>query len=80
MKQGTIKTNWIRMRSSLLNHPKVIIMVNHLANDDDFMRFMCDDVTVTLVTESLQTSNVSVTDIVNRNALRYVTVAALLSL
>lgn len=75
-----VKTNWIKMRSSLLNHPKVIIMVNHLATDDDFLNFVCDNVTVTLVTESLQQRNVTVTDIVTRSALRYITVAGLLAL
>lgn len=75
-----IKTNWIKMRSSLLTHPKVISMVNYLSTDDAFLHFVCDEVAISACTESISVRNVFVTDIVTRSALRYVTVSGLLAL
>lgn len=76
-----IKTNWIKMRSSLLTHPKVISMVNYLSSDESFLRFVCDDLAISTCSENLSYGyNIRVTDLVTRSALRYVTVSGLLAL
>lgn len=74
--------DWIKMRSSLLTHPKVISMVNVLEKNERFMFTILnqDALYHYCVRPSVTDSNVNVTDLVTRHALRYVTVSALLSL
>lgn len=72
--------DWIKMRAALLNHPKVIGMVNYLETKPEFFNFICQDGITGGDLGGYDPDPKTVTDFVTRTALRYVTVSGLLAL